>query len=434
MKKLSMGLAGGVVLAAAALFFLSSMLVEQNARKTMNQVNLLIRESGYDVRLELLEVKKGLPTSTLEWKLNLGQLGQEIGVDSLRLTDRARPGCTGVVVTTHLQANAWYRAWVDQKLGGKDPLTITSTYPWVGDQSSTLALSAFKIKMPDGQTLQVKPGELTTTVDQSYTHLTGKGRFEGLRVADVLNLVDLEFEMDQKRASEQIWKGSSRVSLGECFVSGEMDEFWLTNAWVSSSLSMGLGKRTLSLDLEYGMDNADLPRMEIGESRMKFRIDGVNVSAYEKLMALYTKMVRETQFTGHDQAQVDRWIERHQAVFLASFEALLKEGLSFEVYDVKLSLPQGDVSGDFSLSLIRDTTLTQLIPMGASPQSALEIFSLKSGIRVPVSFATQYPFLLQPMLPGMQTGLFVPDGDSLSLGVETRDGRFILNGSELILQ
>jgi hypothetical protein len=117
-----------------------------------------------------------------------------------------------------------------------------------------------------------------------------------------------------------------------------------------------------------------------------------------------------------------------------AYEKLLKQGLEFEISDLKATLPEGQIKGTFALGLKKDMTIAQFRRLATEPALALDIFSLKSDFSLPIKLIGENPQLLQPIFPGMQTGLFVKKGNNLIHHAETRKGKLFLNGLELQLQ
>jgi len=61
-------------------------------------------------------------------------------------------------------------------------------------------------------------------------------------------------------------------------------------------------------------------------------------------------------------------------------------------------------------------------------------FSLKSDLVLPVELVGENPKLLQPVFPGMKTGLFVRKGEDMIHHAETRTGKLFCNGHEVRLR
>jgi hypothetical protein len=85
------------------------------------------------------------------------------------------------------------------------------------------------------------------------------------------------------------------------------------------------------------------------------------------------------------------------------------------------------------LSLNKDMTLAQFIPLMHQPELVLDILSLQSNFTLPAELAGGNPMLLAPIFSGMTTGLFVKEDEKLTHQAETIEGKLFLNGQEVRL-
>ncbi len=67
------------------------------------------------------------------------------------------------------------------------------------------------------------------------------------------------------------------------------------------------------------------------------------------------------------------------------------------------------------------------------PAVALDIFSLQSDFSLPAEMVEGNPYFLNPVYPGMQTGLFIRFGDTLTHKARTQDGKLFINEKEVLL-
>ena len=65
---------------------------------------------------------------------------------------------------------------------------------------------------------------------------------------------------------------------------------------------------------------------------------------------------------------------------LTAYERLLKKGLELQISDLHAQLPAGEIKGDVVLSLNKDMTFAQFIPLWQQPELILDIFSLQSEV------------------------------------------------------
>ena len=118
---------------------------------------------------------------------------------------------------------------------------------------------------------------------------------------------------------------------------------------------------------------------------------------------------------------------------LGPAEKLLAKGLELQISDLHFTLPQGKVTGDLSVGLKKDMTIAQFMPLATQPTLAFDIFFLKSHCSLPAELLGGKTSVLEPMFPGMQTGLFVEKGQRAEHMAEIKDGKLLLNGKEVQL-
>ena len=115
-------------------------------------------------------------------------------------------------------------------------------------------------------------------------------------------------------------------------------------------------------------------------------------------------------------------------------EKLLRKGLELHITDLHVTLPEGEITGNMRVGLNKDMTFAQFLPLANQPALALQIFSLQSTCNLPQPLLAGDPSLLQPLFPGMQTGVFVANGNRVEHNAVIKDGKLLRNGKEVQLQ
>ena len=120
---------------------------------------------------------------------------------------------------------------------------------------------------------------------------------------------------------------------------------------------------------------------------------------------------------------------------MAAYEKLLTKDLELKISELHVTLPEGEIKGDLTLRLLKDMTFMQFFPIATQPQLLFDVLYIKSDLSLPASLVgEQAQNMLRPIYPGMQTGVFVEDGDNLTHKSETVDRKLMLNDKELRLQ
>ena len=105
-----------------------------------------------------------------------------------------------------------------------------------------------------------------------------------------------------------------------------------------------------------------------------------------------------------------------------------------QILNLRAETSKGDINGELHLTLKKNMTLAGFIPAMLQPSLALEIFSLRSYLRIPRIMVKDDQRLVAPVMEGMETGLFVEDGDDLVHDARTESGELILNGRKVMLR
>ena len=112
----------------------------------------------------------------------------------------------------------------------------------------------------------------------------------------------------------------------------------------------------------------------------------------------------------------------------------MTKGLEFQISDLRFKLAEGEVNGGLTVSLKKDMTMMQFVPLANQPALALDIFELKSHLSLPKQLLGDSPMFFEPAFPGMQTGVFVAKEQRAEHQAETKNGKLLLNGKEVQLQ
>ncbi len=208
---------------------------------------------------------------------------------------------------------------------------------------------------------------------------------------------------------------------------------------VDYSLDVDQDENQVSVVTELGLDHLAAGPDSFDNGFVRFGVVNIDMRGFEEFMRLYSRMtntlLRDLNAAGEDPEQMQsifrEQMGRIQFQMITAYEQLLKKGLEFQISDLHATLPTGEVKGDVVLSLVKDMTFAQFVPIIQQPDLLPEVFSLQSDITLPAQLVGDNPRLLSPLFAGMQTGLFVRDGDNLQSKAETRDGKLYLNNKEV---
>lgn len=443
MKKIVIVVGVVVVLAGLGSPFISGVIMERVVRDSFDNLNQRYAESGHDVRAEIVRYDKGFGSSEIEWRIKSDSLKAVYAVDEVVFIDSAEHNLSGITTRTSLEKNKWYANMVNSRLGGKDPLHITTTYKMTGGIETTAAIDNFTVQ--EGQeTVAVKPGRISVAFDREFKSFSSEGSWEGMEVAGKFALAGLSLKSNLAMISPYIWDGEVHVAMQDSKAkeASDAERFELAGLKVDSVIDYDQERKTLSATAEYGADSLTAGTQKIGNIFARLGIKGLDAGRYEEFMKLYTTTMRglltEMAAARNDPQKMKEIADRQMAnmgfQLVAAGEKLLTKGLEFQLTGLHLQMPEGELKGDVVILLKKDMTFAQVIPMVNQPKLALDILDLKSAASLPEKLVGDVPLLFSPVYPGMQTGLFVKNGELVRHTAETKDGKLFLNDKEVLWQ
>ncbi|MBU8849397.1 MAG: YdgA family protein [Desulfobacterales bacterium] len=440
MKKIIIGVGLIIIFAGAGTPLFSGLMMERIVKQSFIDINRMYAATGSGVSVEISQYDRRFSSSQIEWKIKLGPLKSLSGVEEIIFINRADHGVTNVVSTTSLEKNKWFTDFVNHKLNGKNPLEIRTEYKFSGDIKSTLALDAFSFK-EGGDTIEMRPGTMLITLDKGVENIFSEITWEGCFIPGKIRMDNLSFNSKIKKISTYIWDGKLSFAVENIKMDNGKERIELSKLKCAHTLDYNKEDASLSIGMGYGIDSIKSGQNNINNAFVRIGLNRIDARGYEDFMRLYSQMMNETMVevatSQHHPDTMKKAVEKQMTAvglqMVGTYEKLLKKGFEIQISDLRAQLPQGKIKGDITLSLKKDMTIARFVPIMMQPAAALEIFLLKSDVTLPFKLVGDNQMLLAPVYSGMQTGLFIKDGDNLIHKAETRDGKLLLNGKEVLL-
>ena len=441
MKKIIVGVLCLIIIAGAGVPFVSGLMMEKIVKQAFSNLNTMYSNTGSDVSIELMQYDRKIFSTEIEWKMSLGSLKAVYGVEEIIFIDRAEHGFTGIVSKTSLEKNKWFTDFVSNKLDGKNPLAITTEYKLSGQIDSTIALDAFTLPV-EGELVEVKAGSAALACDKDLKHFLSEASWEGFSVSDKMKVEGITISSRLEMISTYLWDGTLSFEVEKSTIAGNLEQFDLVNFKGDYTLDVNKELNTVSVATTFGTDHLTAGLEKVDNAFVRIGVINMDVQGFEEFMQLYTEMantvLQEITVEEDDpekmKAVFQEQMARTQFQMMTAYESLFKKGLEFQISDLHAQLPSGEVKGNVVISLNKDMTFAQFVPLVHQPELALDIFTLQSDVSLPAELVGDNPNLLSPIYPGMQTGLFVKDGENLTHRAETRDSKLYLNGLEVELK
>jgi len=440
MKKAIVAALAVVLAGVVCIPFASGLIMEKTVRQAFTDANNMYADTGAGYRLEIVDYHRGYLASEIEWKIDLGALKAIYPIEQVIFRDTAKHGLAGVVSTTSLRENPWYETFVAEKLGGRDPVHITTRYGLAGSIENTVALDPFSVVV-DNEAIDVLAGSMVTKTDRELKHFTSKGNWGGLSAGEALSIGNISLESALTRFTTFIWNGDFSFAIGDVNLREKGNSFEMKEMKGSYLLGLNEDQSKMNGEALFSIDGMRTDRQTVDSASVRLATNGLDVEGYETFMQMYTQNMSQVlgSMAAMDEnaEEVTEAMKKQMATvgiqMVAAYEKLLKEGLEFKVSDLDVQLDDGHIKGDATLRLLKDMTFMQFAPVVSQPELLFDIFYLKSNLSLPAHLIGENPKLVSPLYPGMQTGLFVKDGSNLVHAAETIDGKLMLNNREMIL-
>jgi uncharacterized protein YdgA (DUF945 family) len=440
MKKIIFAVGLTIMLAGVGTPLLSGLMTQRIIKQSFDDINQMYVDTGSDISIEIQQYEKNYFSSQIEWKIKLGALKSLYGVEEIVFIDRIDHGFSNVVSKTSLEKNKWFMDFVDNKLDGKNPIAVTTEYKLSGDFKTTIVLDAFSFK--EGNTVfEIKPGQIVVVSGKDLNNIFSEMSWAGCTIPGKFSVDNFLANSKMEKNYTYTWEGMSSLSIENIKAVGTKESFEMANLKCDYELNFNKPENVLSIGLGNSIKSITTGQGKIQDIFSKININNIDAIGYEEFMASYSQILNnaiaqiEAAKTHPD--TIKKVFEKQMASIglqlLGAYEKFLKKGFEIQITDVRAQLPQGNIKGDIILSLKKDVTMAKLIPIVIQPSKALDIFYLKSNVRMPYELFGENYMLLSQVYPGMQTGLFLKEGENVIHKAETLDGKLLLNGKEVLL-
>ncbi len=441
MKKLLLVLICLAVVCAAGLPIANGIIMERTIKSAVEENNSKTAKTGTGFRMKILEYDRGLFSSRVKWCIENpnGFPGSETA--QLVLVDQGAHGFFSVNSQTNLEENPWYMQWVNTHLNGKDPLSIRTRFSLTGTMGSTIHMKAFSME-DKGKKVDVHALDFDVSTGKGFEALDAKGRWEGLSQGGEFVMGPVTFTSDLYRLTEMIWAGKNTFSLEQLKINdGKSDPVNLSGLTVNFDTSASEDKTSITMATDFHVDRIELGGKPLSDWAATFKLKQMDTASVEQLMVLYSDIMTQAgqrlEKTGGNPGDFQETLKdemaRNTPQLMSALNGLLKKGLGMEITGLDIDLPEGTVSGSLDLSLKKDLDPSNIFIFAIQPDMMFSFFDLDAQLSLPYALAGGVPNLTEPLFPGMATGLFVIQGDLLSLDMHIKEEKLFLNGQQVVL-
>ncbi|MGL1933296.1 MAG: YdgA family protein [Desulfotalea sp.] len=449
MKKIVVGGVLVLVMGAVSMPFVNGMFMEKGYRQLVEDTNKEYTEAGLDLNIEIVRYDRGFFNSEIETKLHLGELKMSKTIENIVFLEQAKHGYLSVVSKTSLDKNIWYNDFVNNKLDGKNPIDLTTTYMLTGDITSVISMNPLTIKADD-ETFNSRAGELVITSDWEMKDIKVSGTWDGMNVAaaDNMDIAGFSINTELEMLSTYIFDYKGSFNIDKITVQPAIgDHMEINNFNMEQSQKYNEDKNTLAVELSYaigsiiqGKDKVE----EIADASVTFGVKGIDAATYEEAAKLYvtnlSKILKQVAITGDNQEELSKVMEQELGLvgiqMMGLADKFLKSGLEIYISNLHAKIKQDEVDANIMVRLEKDLTSAEIYSvLMATPEKVFEYISLKTDAQMNGELVKDIPPMLTiPSYPGMKTGLFILNGTNLKHKAETRDNKLFINDEEVTIQ
>ena len=443
MKKVILGVLIVIVIGFVSAPFVNGLIVEKTVYSQLDNINARYADHPFVPKIAITRYDRGFSSSEIEWTMALPDLQGVEDIPPLVFVEKVKHGYLGASSTTSLEGNSWYRDFVSNELDGKDPLTISSEYQLLSGGTATISVEPFELVDSKNTHLSIRPGKLLFKFDRHLEHIEMDGTFEGLIVADAVEVKNISLHSDLQQTTSLFMAGISSYGVEQIAVNGpdQAAAMVLANLKGRSTIGFDETTRNMSVKSELSVAQIMTDDEKIADLRLDMGVNHLDADAFENFYRVYAEVLSDAMAnlaTVQGDPEQRKAMMQQQMAFAGmrlagEFEKLLKKDLQITIDKLHVTLPQGDIDGDFALGLKKDLSMVDFIALGQQPQMIVDLFSFASNLSLPDGLIANQSPLLVPVISGMQGGFFEQKGDKLVHKAEIRDGKLLLNDKELVL-
>ena len=427
-----------LLLAGLGFPFIKGMVLERAVRQSIDELNQDYTGEAHGTRIEILAWDKGWKRSTVTWRIQSAALSAASGIDHLILVDGVDHGYSSKIVSaTDFTKNSWYKKGMERFLDGKNPLTVQTMYTLAGDIRSKVNIKAFStIRGTDA--IAVKSGSAVVQWQQKEKRLNAQLLWDGFKIDGKLGLGKVKLTASVAKTDRLIWEGTNDFSIDSAIMTHDDHSRSFKNFSARYTISYNETNTTVSIHAKAGLDLLASGREDIRNMGVTLELKNLDSRAIERIIESNRMETSDwvtilSHSKGPDQV-VQNWLEGLRQALTDNWELFLKKGCEVHIKGLTATLVEGNISADMSLGLKKSMTLTGFLPVLMRPSKIADIFLLDSRISIPYQLVGYKPYLLEPFLDIMPTGLFVGDGPDLVHQAQIRNGKLFLNQQEVVLE
>ena len=365
--------------------------------ETMKMVDTIKLDSENYGDIEVLTYDRGLRSTSAKYRYTPpASLAAMLTSDKpIDYGCESKHGVLGIDYICHLQGDGAYADFVNEKLDGKDPLSMYGSVSVFGAITQTYEIKAIQNLDLDGQTINTPKAQLNIETDNEMTAFKFTGDTEAFQLDDeegTLDIGGINIEGDLESIATMLFTGSLNVDLDTLSFKDSEEEFTLDKVSFSSITRENGDNIDSRGTFKLGSmiaPNGDIKSIENVE--LVFEVNGVDTKAYSEYQA-FSMDIQKQAFATLEAGQEPQIDPNAMIAALPIIEKMLKPGLELNLgVEAELNGTANEV--ELELSLLEALTLAEMSIFITDTEQALKKLDIELETKLSNSFVESQAML-----------------------------------------
>ena len=243
--------------------------------------------------------------------------------------------------------------------------------------------------------------------------------------ASRISVENVRFQQSMTRLQGDVWTGTGDLTLARLAVTaGEQPPVGLDSLAVHSETRAGDGGTTITTEGSISLQSLTADGESSGPHRVDMVLEDFDVAGWNSFIGAMTDLQAVALDPAADPQQLFEQQMAAMGQMTEALRTLAANGMVFGFPSISLTTPEGEVSGEL---LIRHPALSD----DEKAEMLMVMQRLTGDFRVslPVALSERYPQLKGQLLPLIEQGMVVQEGDRLVLRARLQDLTVDVNGT-----
>ncbi len=396
MNKLLIGLPVAAAVVFAGVPFMTGIVAEKKSKELVEIVNVQASQYG---TVKIKNYDRGFLQSKSSYIYSLAPAFQKaFKIDSIEYDCQVDHGVTGVKYLCLMANQGGYKAFLDEFLGGKDPLSIMGNISAFGSIDQTVAIDSLTVDLPEGVKFSIPEQiSLTAEFDQSSSVYDFAGEIPKVsyEAAGSFNADMVSFNGNVQELRDSLYVGEMTLSGKQLQAedtkgSVALNDFNIDTSTKESGTTISSSATVNAKSVEFPNQTGQIDTFS--ELKLDVSMYGLETDALAEYVQANKELQKAVLAAGSDTAAQNEIALTSMSKLIPVAEKLLKKGLGM---NAKSSFNSGGTKNDISidLSLIKEMKFSEMMGFLFSPDETLKNFKGSLNVDLKKELLEKYPAL-----------------------------------------